>query len=257
MLNKRASVLLFALLLLAGVSAASLSVSKNAIDELVAARNLSLATKAFYSAETGLEQGLYLLRKTTKIVGDFPTTGSVTMGEEAGTWNRPTPITNKIQSLTKDELLKDQTWQIDLYNPDNLSSDFLPAQRLAVSWGSGDGWLEVSWVGWSNGEWTPITIKKINPARSTGTDIDLSQADNEGATLFRVRFRALFDNISNLEVASRDEKLLLSDIVIKSVGQFGQVQQAVEARLPRESPLSGLYDFVIFSEDSIIKELTP
>lgn len=254
--KKRGSVLLLALLLLAGVSAASLSVSKNAIDELVAARNLSTASVAYYAAESGVEQGLYLLRKTTERLADFPVSGTMPVGQESATWQRKIPETGQSDSRQMALLAKDTTWQIDLFDADDGAFASSSVQRLELSWEG--SWLQVSWSGWHDSEWTPVVSKQMGPAQS-GTAVTLSTPENERAGLFRVRFRALFGDVNNLIVKGLDESganvKLPDNVVIKAVGSFGQVEQAVAATLPRHSPLSGLYEFVVFSEDSLVKEL--
>ncbi len=253
MYAKRGSVLLLALLLLAGVSAASLSVSRNAIDELVAARNLSTATSATYLAETGLEQGLYFLRKTTMPLVNFPATGTLNAGTQLGTWARTVSV-DAVSSLPPRDLTQNSTWQLDLYDPDDVSFTQTFARSVQLSW-TGTGWLEVSWAGWHDGTWTPATVKQISPAQ-TNMIVNFSSPDNEQATLFRVRFKALRGNITGLIVSGIGGNLP-TDVTIKATGTVGQTRQAVQAKLPRQSPLSGLYDFVIFSQDSLIKDLQP
>lgn len=254
--RKRGSVLLLALLLLAGVSAASLSVSKNAIDELVAARNLSTASIAYYAAESGVEQGLYLLRKTTERLADFPVSGTLTLAQGSASWKREIPEIGQSESRQTSLLAKDTTWQFDLFDADDSNFIASPVQKLQLSWEG--SWLQVSWSAWHDGQWTPVVSKQMGPAQS-GLVLTLSTPENERASLFRVRFRALFGDVTNLVVKGLDESganvKLPDNVVIKAVGSFGQVEQAVAATLPRHSPLSGLYEFVIFSEDSLIKEL--
>jgi hypothetical protein len=42
-------------------------------------------------------------------------------------------------------------------------------------------------------------------------------------------------------------------IVLNSTGKYSTVRQAIRVTMPRRSPMSGLYDYVLFSECSLVK----
>jgi hypothetical protein len=49
---------------------------------------------------------------------------------------------------------------------------------------------------------------------------------------------------------------LPSRVAITATGAFGTAHQAVEFRLPRLQPLTGAFDYAIFSQCSIVKGVT-
>jgi hypothetical protein len=79
-----------------------------------------------------------------------------------------------------------------------------------------------------------------------------------------VRIKAFGCDINNLvftawseDNASGTQKEIPSRITIKSTGTFGFSTQAIKTIMPRKSIMSGLYDYVLFSECSLVKGEEP
>jgi len=80
---------------------------------------------------------------------------------------------------------------------------------------------------------------------------------------YRVRIKPLFGDLSDLTVIPYNQEGaegsvvedLPSQVEIKSIGTLGTFKQALTARVPWKVPLFGLYDYVLFSEGDIIKEV--
>ena len=75
--------------------------------------------------------------------------------------------------------------------------------------------------------------------------------------LYRLRLRALFGDIKNVEVRVFNDIDEPQDIPgrirIDARGDFLDAQQRVSVTLPQRTPGSGLLDFALYSECSIVK----
>ena len=93
---------------------------------------------------------------------------------------------------------------------------------------------------------------------------DISGSDFDANKAYQFRFKALYCDIYNLSIKafnSSDEQLSFRNIFnINSIGEFPvnsskANRQALFVTLRKFSPLSGLFDYVIFSEKSLIKDI--
>ena len=63
-----------------------------------------------------------------------------------------------------------------------------------------------------------------------------------------MRIRALYCDINKLTVSH-----IPGRVKVVSVAEEDNKKQALETNLSRKAPISGLFDFVIFSEEEIVK----
>jgi hypothetical protein len=142
---------------------------------------------------------------------------------------------------------------------------------MTFSWDDdcgGTSGLEVLAAGWDPGAvggFNPtVEFHGDSPAltflRTTPRVID---NDFSSAKAYRVRLRAKTCDISNLAVSAYSADNAAGSLVpipsqldVQSIGTFSTARQALEIKLPRLQPLSGAFDFVIFSQCSLLKSVT-
>ncbi len=266
--NQKGATVLMGLLLMAGLVTVGVSVSNVVISELEQAKNLDNSIVSFYASESGAEKALYNLRKENI----YPASGEcdVTIGDVDCNIER---ISEK-DDLYITKILKDDFKEINLYDIDaplnDLNIRYLNIQGNGTV-GTGAEILEVSWVGWdATGHWTANTTKRIythsnidpqiNPG---GISIDLY---NTGITAFnpvafKVRLKAVNSDVNNLVLSASDSfgnpTEIPSEITMRIVGEYLGSKRALQISVPPNAPLAGIFDYVLFSECSIVKGEDP
>ncbi len=199
--------------------------------------------------------------------------------------------TDILTSKVENAFVKENDFiQIEYYDVNDPLDPSVNVVGITVK-NSGDDpatWAEVSWTAWdSNGVLgTSNTAKKfIGPtdlARVNGwpiNNLDVFDSDPvsgfDGTPVgYRVRIKALKaiptatgeGNLSSLTVipydgtppplgASHEVTDLPTQLVIKSVGERNNFKQSLTATVPWNLPLFGLYDYVLFSEGEILKDI--
>ncbi len=281
--NKSGSVLLYSLLIISLITAIAITVSIIVINEIKMTSGAANATLAYYAAESGIEKGLYAV----KVYRNDP---AVDLGDavsfiqgytDNNTFVNGTKYSNeqtisKISKVGSEEIKEHQYLQIDYYDIEDPLDQDPPSGNVMVKSievkNEGDNpfsWAEVSWTAWDNqGELlTSITARKVigptDLAGEEGWPITLNTFSGTPVG-YRIRIKALFGDLSSISVAAfvddeRDVPLgdddLPSQLVIKSVGERGKFKQSLTATVPWKIPLFGLYDYVLFSEESLIKTI--
>ncbi len=259
------STLLYAVLVLAAVVASSVVLSDAIFSSLKQVTSLDKAIQAYYVADSAVEDSLYRLRVLAVSPGALsassPADGSFfPFYTTFGSWTRSATAASNQIVVT---IPANKTMQLDLYNPaaslQNLSGSYFPIKTLLLSWGptTGSEWLEVSSIGWKvDGSVDSSVVKQIFGPSSQPATITLPNNDD----LYKVRIKALYDTVYSLTITAKDQPGLVvplpGKIVIKATGSTSNTNQAIEVTIKDPSypnQVSGLYDYVIFSEDSLIK----
>ena len=244
-MNQQGNALVYTVLAVAAILSTILIVSNLMIGEIRQAGNFDDMLKAFYAAESGAEWGVYDLRKNDGLVEancDMPSVECYVEADEKAV--------KKIET----DLPQNKSLQIDLYDPLNLKK---PAgvESMKLSWSG--GWIEVSFVEWPAGAqvlWDENSVQKF--LYGAGTTVNVFQANKN----YIVRLKALNGAAINLfaEIFSGDNcggnVLAFPQFVrVEAEGNFGKATQKVIVDLPKKTPLSGLFDYALFSEESIVK----
>lgn len=222
--------------------------------------------------------------------GDYPSCvnsrQSILAGASTANWYRA--ASNEDRFLVP-ELASDKTAHLDIFNPDesDLGSGI---ESLRIEWAdecpghstNGFSWLEITMLTWEGAviQFDPSTqhvYKLAQPCNITENrceDIvlnDVNGGDIEPDQVYRFSFRALSPvpgdggrscSVKNLSVTAYAEPDAPSEgtvvelparITVKSTGLYGRSQQALSASIPWRAPVSGLLNFVLFSEDEIEK----
>jgi hypothetical protein len=270
------------------------------------------AAVASYVAESGVEEGLFVLRHESEAVANPVHTGDLDtpfdLEDEDGTGepgdrlasiasstnSRDTcsegpagcvpdvqfvnagsfaelKVTSTVNEIVMD-VPKDQVAFADVYDasqPIDLVGSSITS--IAVQWDEDEsrGWLEASLVE-LNAQDTHVA--DLRPPRTTvlGPSFhagycfgDLHVANL--ANIHRFRFRALSDDIHNLRIVGyRDTDCtattpgavtapLPGRTTVTATGKYHQAKQTVQISMPQNNLPSGLFGFVVFSDQSLVK----
>lgn len=251
--RERGAVLLLSLFVMSGVTIAAVGMSALIIGSLQQSRVIDNAIIAYYAAETGIEDAIYRARLT----GNLPTSQSSPQFLSSGTsWTRA--VTDRESVIYAGAIPEDGTYEIALYDPDAPTA----AQnigRVLVTWEddcSGCTVLQANLVGWTSGGavlWDPNAETSLHTWNASGVSLTMP----DPSRLYRLRLHALEGRMRNVQIRAYDgsnaQTTLPGRIRVDSVGSYANVRQRITATMPRNVPLSGIFDFVIFSECSLVK----
>ncbi len=255
--NKKGNTLVISILLMTVMLAITVGLSNAFVTELRLSSNLDDALLAYYGAESGIEYGLYDARKTDLTLAGSVDTDTFSNGVE---WVRTTD--DQVDALALTEISHDESIQLDFFDPDD------PAVA------SGVGSLVVDWDG-ASGSWALVKLTSWVPATtidwSTKTDEEFLQANSAASFIintdstraYKFKIKALHQNLNNVNIIAYDGLDATGNPVeipnfldITGEGVYRDSHQAISVSMPRGIPLASLYNYVIFTEESLIKELS-
>lgn len=268
------NVLLLALLVMAGIMTAGLGIGAIILNEIKQARNIDFSIVAYYAAESGIEQAIFKLKKEDAVlncpIGACGENGFCSGGEgEAclaangnldnnASWER-TIVDREPQIYGKID--KDDSMQVDLYDPEGGVATGV--ESVKIEWTPecvppASSEIEVGYINWDPSiGWSSSVEQKFKYSALASPVINNGFSSSKS---YRLRIKALFCDISNVIVTAWEndnaaplQKEIPARIVLNSVGKYGTVRQAIKVTMPRRSPMSGLYDYVLFSECSLVK----
>lgn len=248
------AVLVYAVLMIALLLASALAFSSLLSGSLRQTTMVSNASEAYYLAESGAEKALWSVRKNDAILpaGDCG----------FGVLNKCTlSIDPESLSSLKLDLPKDQSIQFDLFNPDNNASGAGVESLFAIWTGGGSGIAEISSVEWPSGvqfTWQEYPVASVTKRIFTGNQgRDNSFAANKN---YRVRVKALRADINGLQLSLNTQDNgtgtavnFPNFLMVKSTGESGTSSQVVNVKFNRYPPMSGMFDYVLFSEAKLRK----
>lgn len=252
--GERGTILLLALIVLSSVVLASMGLGTLMVSSIQQSRTVDESIVAYYAAETAVEGSLYEIRRLDRL--PVSTTAPQVMDSGAA-WQRV--IKTGSQIVYAGLIPKDSTYELALYDMETSASS--NAAEVQVDW-DGSGILAASITGWTpNHDWAPedeasvaFRVQRISP--SDGHSKALLSVVNPDA-LNRLRLRADGAALENVTISARDQNGAAVDlpgrIQITARGSYGRTEQRLQVSVPRRAPLAGLYDFVVFSECSLIK----
>jgi len=209
--------------------------------------------RAFYAAESGIEDALYEIRKIESPVSSLASSGSLS---NFSSWSRS--ILPDIGQMTFD-IKKNDFEYIDLYDPDSsLSPLDIPIKSLKLSWtGNGAEWVQVQVVPWLSDGTLGEPFEQHFSASSNPAIVNLQSGSN---VLYRVRIKALYSDIQDMSVEAYSElntggnKVNIPGfLTIISNGSFSRASQSITAQMPQRGALSGQFGYVLFSEEDLVK----
>ncbi|MDD3284680.1 MAG: hypothetical protein PHZ07_03745 [Patescibacteria group bacterium] len=275
-MNKKGSVLLLSLLIISALLSSVLYVSALSLRQISQSVNSDNALIAFYTAESGNEQAIYKIRK--KAYSDI---SELNVTEENLVYSNSSftrEVTDEMYGITTG-IYEDQFFQVDLFDSENLLY-ISKLSYLEIGWDDNcdsNSWIEITSNDWdasgSINWFTGVNQDHIKKSLLDGVSFMHSEnnnIDNVGGVTFepnksyQFRLKALYCDVYNLRLVAYDSSgsiIPFKNIYnIKSIGQYPansnkSNKQALSASLRKFSPLSGLFDYVIFSEKSLIKDI--
>ena len=265
--NNQGSILLLAMLVMAGVVTVSLGTTTLIIAEIQQSVKLDQSVVAYYAAESGVERSLFQARKK-QFEPEVLSGLEKTLDNEAN-YQIVASSTEEVLYAT---LAEDESYQFDLYEPNSFNQLTNPIQAIGLSWDGLSSWLEVNWSCWDTNGNLGNPRSSYN-ARPAGT-IYLNLYESPACILYRVRLIARQAAANNIQIRAYSEvdpvarcgnppnscqSPIPARVRIKGVGQYPgdsdqASRQAILVSLPQRSPIYGLYDYVLFSDEEIKKE---
>jgi len=255
--NQRGNVLIYALLIIAAILSTTIVISNLVQSSIKQTRFIADAQAAFYAAESGMEKALYSVRKDDVV----PENGDCAAGADC-----QIEINDKEVAELNLNLAQNDSVQFDLFNP-NDNSAAAGIESIGFEWDNQSAWLEMSAVSWPSGssvelpKWAVGMEIKDLPAQkflySGGAAINNFVSSGKN---YRIRVKALYNQARNLRIKlfstdnlQGEQKPFPNFLKIKTVGSNAESTQTLRAEMPRYAPLSGLFDYVLFSEEIISK----
>ncbi len=265
------------LLIMSGVLIVGASLGTVSLLTLRQGRTIDDSVLAFGAAESGVEQTLYQLRRLGTDTADLndneaddsdPEFSGPPMANGSG-WTR---ALSSGETVIYANIPRDKSYEVVLWDPENPSAG-AGVESMRFSWDDdcgGTSGLEVLAAGWNPsapGSFAPVVGIHGNSPALTFLRDPVRVVDNEFTSLlaYRVHLRAKNCDITDLQIsaysadnAESGAGILVdipSRVSITSNGAFGVSRQAIEAKLPRLNPLTGAFDFVVFSQCSILKNV--
>jgi len=263
-INQNGAAILLAILVMSTILTAALATSKLVVNEVMQSGQIDHSTVAFYAAESGLEKGLFQVRQKEL--------GASDLDQEHNVFDNNASYLLSAED-TEDVLYTSlglgESYQVDFFDPYSLNDLINPIKAIGITWPAGE-WLEIKWVSWS----TSGTIGNPISRRMAGTGAEqYFQLLDNNAYLYSVRLVASPGPVSDIVIKAYNDVdpaancQPLADcqvpvparISLTSAGRYPAygkepAEQRISVTMPQRSPLSGLYDFVLYSEESIVKE---
>lgn len=248
--------LLLSLFVLSAILVSALSAGSLILRQLKITGTGDRGIQAFYIAESALENALYNFRQLGQTDLTVAENTAVTLGR--GRWWRTSAATSRSFTAT---LSENQVTEIPLFNP--ASGD--QAQSIHLSWNS-----DPAICPQADFTWVEVVHSYWNLDQSQSRRYLLSSSESDGATLNLsgsypyVRLRALFGDACNLNLTayrgpdgSGDIFDLPTQLQVTAVGEVGDSRQALSVTVPLQAPQFSAFDYTIFSETSICKDVSP
>jgi len=287
--NNQGVILVFTLILLAVLLSTALSFSYLIINDINKARSIDDSIVAYYAADAGMEESLYIVEKqgltsSLEKLKELRPSGALT--ESGGSWD----ILNSTDyepSVLRQRLYNGQSVKFFILNRQsgNLTKSITlewykganTAPKLQVSLTQltpqlqqGDGSLiyytDTSEVEGADTEYNgleaPTCYNLNDEAISDGSPL-LGPVD------YVVEIKVLGGNddfVDQLVVKANNTRCQdegfssnynnrgITNLTLKSVGKYAKTQQSIIAHFLPKDPLSGVLGFVLFSEQDITKE---
>lgn len=248
--------MLLALFAMSSILLGGMAVGTLVLREIRAARSADAAQVAYYAAESGNERALYEIRKLG--VSPRALDAEAALGNGASYARRivqePAPIFTTIA--------KDAVYELVLYDPGATPPSGGVAQ-ITLDWDAACGAssvIEISSVTFEPGiGWMP-SITKFRYANDGLVSYTLTNPSSNAA---RVRLKAERCDAVNVRIDAFDAgdppvPVAFPDrVAIVSTGEYRGTRQASQVVAPIATTLSGIFDFVLFSECEIVKGGAP
>lgn len=254
--DKRGNTLVIAIVIMTVMLSVTVGLSKAFVIELRLSMNLDDAVFAYYGAESGIEYGLYDARKTDLALASSVTTDTFSNGVQ---WTRTTD--DEVASVSLASISEDKSIQLDFFDPDDPTV------------ASGIGSIVINWSG-ATGSWALLKVTEWTPAAtidwSTKADTEYLQANSPASFItnltstkaYKIKLSAIQADLNTVTIVAYDgadgtgsQVNIPNFLDITGEGEYSSSHQAINVSMPRGLQLASLYNYVIFTEESLVKEL--
>lgn len=287
--NKQGMIIVFTLILLAVFLTTALSASYFIIGDINKARAIDDSVIAYYAADAGMEESLFLLNKQ-EIAGSL--TGLKSIRPAGGTL----PASNSSWSIADSVAYEKMALRQRIHN--GQSAKFFILNRASIESPNPARSLTVEWYkGQAGAPKLQINFTQLTPQSQAGTliyyqdrsemeiadtaandgyvrcynfrDIDLAGQALPTPTDYLTEFKVLgatndfvdrlLVKVYNKECGAADydeswNREGITNLTVKSRGSYGKSQQNIVAQILPKDPVSGVLSFVLFSEQDVTKE---
>lgn len=255
MIYAKGNILPLAIVITATIMLAGVTLGSIVIESLKRSVETDNSVVAYYTADAGVERQLYALRKQGATVSSLdPMTNSFPNSSSWASEDGSHYVNTTVKTFST--LTPADVQFVDLYDPDNLGA---AAGIGQVRWQwtdpTGTCQVELGYANWTSGSVViPDTFQFYTSAGGSGSQI-LSPTK-----AYRLRFRSKTCTITNLQVrvyanaGSPTPLTFPGDITVAAEGTYRQSKQAIAVTMPRQDVLSSVFNYVIFSECSLIKD---
>lgn len=248
----RANILPLALVIMTTILLGGIGLGIVVLNSLRRTADVDASMSAYYAADAGVERQIFELRKRNTVVSALSDLGD-TFDANGAVWQA-----NTAAFLQTDEKLYPAVNQgdfevVDLINPDNIGAA-AGINQVQWSWSGPPGCeveLGIGEIDIAGGTFLPASFQLVRGLSSPWT-----QALNP-LQAYRLRFQPRRCSVTNLQVrvySGGSQVPFPGDISVGAQGSFKQTTQNISATIPRQDILSGVFQFVIFSECSLIKD---
>jgi hypothetical protein len=280
--NQQGTILLLALLIMSGLVVGGFILGSVVVSELRQSRQLDYAIVAYYAAESGAEKLLFDWRET-RCTDDCFTNDQLFSNQSCSEtsdigWRCEMSTDQKVTQISF-TLAQMQVEQIPLYLPFDPSHRS-GAEAMKIFWqdanlqNNREPWLEVSILGWPaatsvNYNNAREIVKRVYKCSQSNINqpycANITINELRQAYSYIVRIRPLYDDVENVRVkfykvdnSDNDSDLLdLSNFikVANFTGIYQGIKQGIRVQFPVVNPSSAMFDFVLFSEESLLKRI--
>jgi Tfp pilus assembly protein PilX len=250
--RQRGSVLLLALLIMTTVIVSSVGLSSLILSSLQQSRVIDNSVVAYYAAESAIEDALFGISQDDD---GIPLSDAQTLGNGAD-WQRGVATAeNALYTV----LPEDDFIEVALYDPLQpiTATDLATVRVWWTDECSGCTAIQASLVGWLPQQVAWDQDASTRTVRAAWSPSGLALPIASPFRLYRLRLRALFGDLKNVDIRvfndADEPRDIPGRIRIDARGDFLDAQQRISVTLPQREPASGLIDFAIYSECSIVK----
>ena len=272
--KNQGSIILIAVMIMATLLTAALGTGTLVINIVNQSASIDYSISAYYAAESGVEKGLYRLRqndyiplvKTYDIVPDVNDLLTLDDSAKLEAHYDLTAINGKDEIIF--DLVENQEYSVDLYDPLlSTASSVVPTQLML----NGKRHLSnvvtvvITILSFSQGNiHIPDTIvEEIQPS-AVGNDMDQIVINIGAAHTHKIKIKIFGGSLTNLKLTAEDSLGVNTSIpgiyVLNSVGSYPhegsrRATQVLTVDMPILESAYGLYNYVIFSEGAIDKNV--
>ncbi|MBT4722755.1 hypothetical protein HN958_00230 [Candidatus Falkowbacteria bacterium] len=254
--SQKGNILLYTILILSFLIVTMLVVGNIVTQNIKQSGLLKNIQESFYQAESGVEKVLYSVRKLDAEITD----GDCQIDDYSCSHKLSYPEEIELN------LVKDDSIQIDLYNPDSSGGG---VKSLTFEWQTSGAffqntWLEVSIVESVPGNFNWIDLPDVKKylfspgSGGVGDSVINNLVSNKN---YKIKIKSLYNDAENLQITAYNDIDLLPEnkqsiagiINLSTTGKFGSTSYTVKTTFPRYKTPQNIFDYVLFSEEALYK----